>query len=468
MNCPQDGSSTAPVTTRRLKRLKPCHTASALTGDAYEDLLARTPDVRKAAGCYYTPPAFIDAALDAALEPLLDECGPGVRVLDPACGDGRFLIAAGERIARRGGDPSRYLVGVDRDSIAVALARANLRRAFDSAGSIRVGDGLAIRGCYDLVIGNPPFVNAIEGGVGPATKVELRRRFPRVRGSADLAYYFLAHTTTLVRPGGRVALVLPRPALAAPALADFRAGLPAHLRPVLIDAPESSRRFRGALVFACLVVLGPGGACRVRRGDAEAAGPIASPNWWAAMSVLLDGPPPSPTGPRLGDAFDVSAGLTAAQAYALVPFVRERPAAQRGRLVTTGLIDPGECHWGRRTCRFLGRDFAHPAVSATGLPSDLRRRLAKARRPKVVVAGLSRRVECIVDGRGEYLPSVGTFAAWHPTDDVVRLRRLADWLHSPEVARLWRDELGANAVGGGDTVTTRAFLRGLSLPPGVW
>lgn len=437
-------------------------------GDAYEALLARTPRARKAVGCYYTPPGFIDAALDAALDPLLDECGPNPRVLDPACGDGRFLVAAGERIARRGGDPKRCLFGIDNDPNAAALARRALRRTFGSAGQIRVGNGLTVRGSYDLVIGNPPFVNAIEGGIGSATKAELRHRFPQVRGSADLAYYFLAHAATLVRPGGRVALVLPRPALAAPALAEFRAALPAHLRPRFIDAPDSSRRFRGALVFACLVVLGPSSPCRVRRGDAEAVGALAASNWWAAANALIDGPPPSPAGPRLGDVFDVSAGLTTGQAYALVPFVRERPSARRGRLVTTGLIDPDVLHWGRRPCRFLGRDYLCPAVSPAGLPSDLQRRVAKARRPKLIVAGLSRRVECAVDADGAYLPSVGTFAAWHPHDDVAELGRLAEWLHSSDVARLWRDELGANAVGGGDTVTTRTFLRGLSLPAGTW
>lgn len=437
-------------------------------GDAYEARLSHTPRARKTAGCYYTPPDFIDIAIDAALDPLLDACGPNLRVLDPACGDGRFLIAAGGRIAGRGGDPARCLFGVDRDPRAAALARAGLRRAFGTPGRVRVGDGLAVRGHYDLVIGNPPFVNAIEGGIGDATKADLRRRFPQVRGSADLAYYFLARAATLVRPGGRVALVLPRPALAAPALAEFRAGLPDHLRPLLIDAPESSRRFRGALVFVCLVVLGTGDVCRVRRGDAAAVGTLSSPNWWAATNALIDGPSPVPAGPRLGDVFDVSAGLTTGQAYALVPFVRERRAARRGRLVTTGLIDPDVLHWGRRLCRFLGRDYLHPAVSSAGLPDDLRRRFAKARRPKLIVAGLSRRVECVVDADGACLPSVGTFAAWHAQNDVVQLRRLADWLHSADAARLWRDELGANAVGGGDTVTTRAFLRGLSLPAGAW
>jgi hypothetical protein len=156
--------------------------------------------------------------------------------------------------------------------------------------------------------------------------------------------------------------------------------------------------------------------------------------------------------------------MTAGEAYELRPFIRESPRAGRGRLVTTGLIDPGICHWGKRTCRYLGRDFRHPAVAnSADLPETLRRRLVRARRPKLLVAGLSRRLECVLDSDGRYLGAVSTFAILHPSDNVTALASLADWLHSPEVDRLFRHDLGANAVGGGDTVMTKAFLKALPL-----
>src|SRR5262249_967602 len=143
----------------------------------------------------------------------------------------------------------------------------------------------------------------------------------------------------------------------------------------------------------------------------------------------------------------------------------EGPAARHGRLVTTGLIDPNECHWGRRVCRFLGRDYANPAVEPSdGMPNDLRRRVERARRPKRPGAGPSERGEGGGAAAGGCPGGVGRLGVWGGANEVAALRRLADWLHSAEVARLWRDELGANAVGGGDTVTTRAFLRGVRLP----
>jgi hypothetical protein len=211
--------------------------------------------------------------------------------------------------------------------------------------------------------------------------------------------------------------------------------------------------------------------CRVSRDpDARswAEGPIASTNWWRSVNLLLnDDSQRTETGSCLGDRFEVWAGMTAAEAYDLRPFVCESPQASRGKLVTTGLIDPGFCHWGHRRCRYLGRDYRLPAVRTSRLLTpSLRRRLVRSRRPKIIVAGLSRRLECVLDERGQLLGAVSTFAVLDPNDDVRVLRRLADWLHGPEVDERFRHDLGANAVGGGDTVMTKAFLKSLPMPAG--
>ena len=65
---------------------------------------------RKTTGSYYTPSPLISRLLDDALDPVLDEAEGAadpaeallaLRVLDPACGSGHFLIAAAHRIAGR-------------------------------------------------------------------------------------------------------------------------------------------------------------------------------------------------------------------------------------------------------------------------------------------------------------------------------------------------------------------------------
>lgn len=99
-------------------------------GSVYESLLELQPEInpaarhfelrtvtgseRKTTGSYYTPESLVQCLLDSALDPVLDDRLKSARkpedkeqalldlkVCDPACGSGHFLIAAAHRIARR-------------------------------------------------------------------------------------------------------------------------------------------------------------------------------------------------------------------------------------------------------------------------------------------------------------------------------------------------------------------------------
>ncbi len=68
-------------------------------------------NARKLTGSYYTPTCLVEQVLKTALDPLLDECCKNpvyaqqkllaLRVIDPACGSGHFLLGAARRIAER-------------------------------------------------------------------------------------------------------------------------------------------------------------------------------------------------------------------------------------------------------------------------------------------------------------------------------------------------------------------------------
>jgi hypothetical protein len=110
---------------------------------------------RKTTGSYYTPTSLVDCLLDTALEPVLDEACKerdpeaavlSLKVCDPACGSGHFLVAAARRIAKRlasvrSGDdePSpkdlqhalrdvvgHCMYGVDLNPMAVELCKVSL------------------------------------------------------------------------------------------------------------------------------------------------------------------------------------------------------------------------------------------------------------------------------------------------------------------------------------------------------
>lgn len=119
------------------------------------DLAAAAGSERKTTGSYYTPSSLIDRLLDSALDPVIEEAEAAenpeaallaLRVLDPACGSGHFLIAAAHRIANRlaavrsGGeepDPDTLrhalrevighcVYGIDKNPMAVELCKVSL------------------------------------------------------------------------------------------------------------------------------------------------------------------------------------------------------------------------------------------------------------------------------------------------------------------------------------------------------
>ena len=346
------------------------------------------------------------------MEPLLDRTGDllQLRIADPACGDGRFLLAAAQRIARRGSPLTEVirhcLFGVDTDANAVRNCKAALADAAGCSSSevrqIRRGDGLtAWEGDrFDAVIGNPPFRNAIEG------EVARRPPHPLIGGTADLGYRFLVRATELVRPDGVVAFIQPRPVLNAACIGRSGAGLPVGLRPNLIFAPDRSRLFAGALVFTCALVLSPNLTCRVCRDpegrpESWAEGPIATTNWWRGLNLLLsDATDRDEIGIRLGDRFEVWAGMTAGEAYDLRPFVSESPRATRGRLVTTGLDRSGSLSLGHPAHAGISGGTSGTRCPRIVLASaKSRRRLVRSRRPKVVVAGIAPARMCRGRGR---------------------------------------------------------------------
>ncbi|MBL8695600.1 MAG: N-6 DNA methylase [Planctomycetes bacterium] len=102
------------------------HLGTEELGSVYESLLELHPVLdlraatfelasaagheRKTTGSYYTPTSLIECLLDSALEPVLERAARErdaqaailrLRVIDPACGSGHFLLAAAHRIARR-------------------------------------------------------------------------------------------------------------------------------------------------------------------------------------------------------------------------------------------------------------------------------------------------------------------------------------------------------------------------------
>jgi hypothetical protein len=177
-----------------------------------------------------------------------------VRLVDPACGSGAFLIEAfdqlfaayteaNERLGDLRGtrtlfDPDRQILqnnlyGEDLNDEAIDICRLNLwiktaqhgKALTDLDHTIRVGNSVIddpavhpkafdwhaafpevfAAGGFDAVVGNPPYVRQ---ELLSAFKPYLLEHFETFHGMADLYVYFYERRVKLLKPGGRLSFVV--------------------------------------------------------------------------------------------------------------------------------------------------------------------------------------------------------------------------------------------------------------------
>jgi SAM-dependent methyltransferase len=446
---------------------------------------------RKRGGAYYTPPDIVAHLLDLALEPMLDACGESVeriralRVLDPACGSGNFLSAAGDRIRRRlealGAPPSdaaataygECLVGIDVDPAAVELCVASLANSShgtvpanrlkariacaDALGLVAEAEGLfssgwrslteAIGACdgFDLVIGNPPFLSqlAVETARSDDYSARLRQRFgPAVAGLTDTAVLFLLLAVDAAkRNGGVVCLIQPISVLSARDAAVARVAILA--RAGMRAAWLCEDKVFDASVRVCAPVFVRGGTTAdvelLHNRAFASAGSVAvsalSKGTWSALLAATKGVPDRKLR-SAGTVRDIASAMAdfRDQYYGLRGSVVDLAVADDSAfppLITSGLLDPAQVLWGRRSTKFDKVTYECPRVDVNRLEPRLQEWARGRLQPKLMLATQTKVLEAFVDSAGRFLPSVPVVTV--TANDVEDLWRLGALLSSPPI-----------------------------------
>lgn len=189
--------------------VSPAVEASYLPGD--------TAELRKERGAFFTPFPIADFLVAWALGGR-----PDATVLDPTCGEGVFLLAAGERLSAAGASSSQIeqqLHGVDLHEDSLDETRRLLAAEgfgaqlapgdfFDQPTPTQLGASLP---WVDAVVGNPPFVRYHQhrGDARKKSAAAALAQGVRLSGLASSWAALLAHACGFLKPDGRVAMVLP-------------------------------------------------------------------------------------------------------------------------------------------------------------------------------------------------------------------------------------------------------------------
>jgi type I restriction enzyme M protein len=246
-------------TVAELQKFSLMQTASDIKGEAYEEIVSVTS--RRDHGAFFTPRNVCDLAVGMVLATYRPEQRLKLRILDPCCGTGGFLRAAllhlekiiagqqgkkwknnGDKIEEQTGKLLReycnkYVFGIDKLPELVRAAQMNLALHGDGSTNVFWENSLLLPGewkpdtskhvdlgGFDVVFTNPPF-----GSKLPVDDPHILDRFDLTkyeakapRSSLPPEQLFVQRCLDFLKPGGRMAIVLPDSILSNPGLAWLR------------------------------------------------------------------------------------------------------------------------------------------------------------------------------------------------------------------------------------------------------
>lgn len=235
-------------------------TMALLPGDSAE--------YRKARGAFFTPPAIAEHLAAWAIR---DD--PNALVLDPTCGDGVFLNAAGQQLKALGSQTSDLdgqVFGIDLHSASLDEAMRLLEEDGLDAHLIE-SDFFAVPTpdmldaplpFVDAVVGNPPFIRYQEH-VGDSRRMSVEAAFKqgvRLSGLASSWAASLAHSAGFLKPDGRLAMVLPAELLTVGYAEPIRTWLRSRFERVNLVMFERLQ-FQDALADVVLLLAEGRGGC---------------------------------------------------------------------------------------------------------------------------------------------------------------------------------------------------------------
>lgn len=293
------------------------------------------------------------------------------------------------------------------------------------------GEAIASGG-FEVVLGNPPFLDAEHLSLHqPAWRQYCTQHYQTATGNWDLFCIFLEQGLNLCRAGGITSLVVPNKLGSAEYAASARQLLTqqnrllvlrdyAHASPFSVSiypwvyvAQKISPAAAHSVQYERLE-RSPTGAPRLIRQTLDYQACFGNPQrpWLVGLqqSALALAERLQASSAPLQAIAQIWGAATVAEAYQLQPLLQEIPKPQSGdlRVINSGTIDPYRCCWGEKPLRYLGQTYTHPGIAHAQVAQLPPKRRQQARTPKLIIAGMTRALECAADFQGNILAGKST------------------------------------------------------------
>ncbi len=419
---------------------------------------------RKSQGIYYTPKYIVEFIVKETLGEVLKKTKPkkikDIKVLDPACGSGSFLIAAYDKIlktlTKQNPQTSLFtkfnilkenIFGVDLDAQAVEIAQLNLllkvltqRTPLPTLQhNIRVGNSLVSgnneelekyfgkklreqkpfnfaeeykkvfeQGGFDVIIGNPPYVGVKKQDIKFRDYVSREYKFSQ---GADLYVVFIEKSLKLLKDGGYLGFICPNKFFGADYGKKIRNYLQnSNIEILKIWDLKDEKVFADAAISTVVIIIR-----KIKKGDKKIKTEIIKNKKSFQLESLYDEMGRIQTDQdieakeildkinknrKLYQLANVRTGIMGFEYWKMNKIITDGEVKNSIRIYTNGNIRRYLDVWGIEEINLYKKKYLKPYIKKDGDYLNKNTIDFFLKKPKLIIRGVAKRLSVIVDKKG--------------------------------------------------------------------
>ncbi|MTI82290.1 MAG: hypothetical protein FH758_15770 [Firmicutes bacterium] len=268
---------------------------------------------------------------------------------------------------------------------------------------------------FDIVIGNPPYVDSEEMCRNlEDLRATCLRQFKSARGNWDLFVVFVEQGLNILKENGTITYIVPNKLLSAKYTEQLRKIM---LQYSILELRDLSNVpvFKNANVYPIIFVADKTfNKEKVKVTTMETSSNIKNQtyidpemfyqdiHWSRYFSIDQDAikiMQRLASLPKLNEHAYIYGAAAVSEAYKVKDYLQEYTSDMNSykKMINTGTIDPYQSWWGIKRTKYIKKSYAKPVITEKSLKNISYKRYLQANSVKIIVSGMTKQLECYYD-----------------------------------------------------------------------